>query len=88
MIVTTGVPDETIAHVASSEEATDKWFRDHVPTYVHKGVRFRYIGVGNEAVPGVVQSLVLQAIVNLYSAVRKANIDYISKVRLRSGVKF
>ncbi|KAJ6312985.1 hypothetical protein OIU77_014499 [Salix suchowensis] len=77
LIVTTGVLDEAIAHVASSEEATDKWFRDDVLTCVLKGVRFRYICVGNEAVPGVVQSLVLQAIVNLYNAVRKANIDYI-----------
>ncbi|KAI5573390.1 hypothetical protein BDE02_10G077700 [Populus trichocarpa] len=77
LVVTIGVPDEAIAHVASSQEAADKWFRDHVLTYVHKGVRFRYICVGNEAIPGVVQSLVPQAIINLYNSVRKASVDYI-----------
>ncbi|KAF9673935.1 hypothetical protein SADUNF_Sadunf10G0075500 [Salix dunnii] len=87
LIVTIGVPDEAIAHVASSQEAADKWFRDHVLTYVHKGVRFRYICVGYEAIPGVVQSLVLQAIINLYNSVRKANIDYYIYVTTAVGGK-
>jgi hypothetical protein len=28
--VTIGVPNEAIAHVASSQDAADKWFRDHI----------------------------------------------------------
>ncbi|XP_011021534.1 PREDICTED: glucan endo-1,3-beta-glucosidase-like [Populus euphratica] len=44
LVVTIGVPDEAIAHVA---------------------------------IPGVVQSFVPQAIINLYNSVRKASVDYI-----------
>ncbi|CAK7327040.1 unnamed protein product [Dovyalis caffra] len=77
LVVTIGIPNEAIAHVASSQEAADKWFQDHILAYVHKGVRFRYICAGNEAIPGVVQSLVPQAIANLHNSVRNAGIDYI-----------
>ncbi|KDP40165.1 hypothetical protein JCGZ_02163 [Jatropha curcas] len=77
LVVTIGVPDEAIAHVASSQEAADKWFQDHVLTYIQKGVRFRYICVGNEAIPGVVQFHLQQAICNLNNSVQKAGIDFI-----------
>ncbi|GAV84841.1 LOW QUALITY PROTEIN: Glyco_hydro_17 domain-containing protein, partial [Cephalotus follicularis] len=78
LVVTIGVPNEAIAHVASSQEAADKWVQDHILTYILKGVRFRYVCVGNEAIPGVVASYVQQAIANLYNSIRKkAGIDYI-----------
>ncbi|KAI5580179.1 hypothetical protein BDE02_08G138100 [Populus trichocarpa] len=48
-------------------------------TYVHIGVRFRYIFVGNNAIPGVVQSVVQPAIGNLYNSVRKTAVG--DKVR-------
>lgn len=28
--VTIGVPNEAVAHVASSQDPADKWFRDHI----------------------------------------------------------
>ncbi|KAL5849760.1 hypothetical protein ACOSQ4_007773 [Xanthoceras sorbifolium] len=78
LVVTIGVPDEAIAYVASSQEAADKWVQDHIKAYVAKGVRFRYVCVGNEAIPGVVASLVEQAIRNLHTSIRlKAGLDYI-----------
>ncbi|KAK6279035.1 hypothetical protein POUND7_019302 [Theobroma cacao] len=54
LVVTIGVPNEAIAYVASSQEAADKWFQDYIVTYIRKGVRFRYLCVGNEAIPSSV----------------------------------
>lgn len=34
LVVTTGDPNEAIAYVASSQEAADKWFQDHIVTYI------------------------------------------------------
>ncbi|KAJ6903461.1 hypothetical protein NC651_020830 [Populus alba x Populus x berolinensis] len=48
-------------------------------SYVHIGDRFRYICVGNNAISGVVQSIVQQAIGNLYNTVRKTAVG--DKVR-------
>ncbi|XP_031261491.1 glucan endo-1,3-beta-glucosidase-like [Pistacia vera] len=71
LVVTIGVPNEAISYVASSQEAADKWVQDHIITYIRKGVRFRYLCVGNEAIPGVVASDVLQAILNLQNSLRQ-----------------
>ena len=65
--VTIGVPNEALAHVASSQDPADKWFRDHT------------LSVGNDAISGVVQSIVQQAIGNLYNTVRKTAVG--DKVR-------
>lgn len=78
LAVTIGVPNEALAHAASSQDPADKWFRDHI-FYVHIDVRFRYICVGNNAISGVVQSIVQQAIGNLYNTVRKTAVG--DKVR-------
>ncbi|KAK0608289.1 hypothetical protein LWI29_028365 [Acer saccharum] len=78
LVVTIGVPNEAIAYVASSQEAADKWVQDHITTYIAKGVIFRYVCVGNEAIPGIVASFIEPAIRNLYTSIRiKAGIDYI-----------
>ncbi|KAJ4722446.1 Glucan endo-1,3-beta-glucosidase [Melia azedarach] len=77
LFVTVGVPNEAIAFVASSQEAADKWVQDHIVAYIRKGVRFRYLCVGNEAIPGISAPSVEQAIRNLYKSIRKTGIDYI-----------
>lgn len=77
LVVTIGVPNEAINYVASSQEAADKWVQDHITTYVRKGVRFRYLCVGNEAIPGILAASVEPAIKNLHNSVRKAGYDFI-----------
>ncbi|XVF38205.1 hypothetical protein REPUB_Repub20aG0080200 [Reevesia pubescens] len=77
LVVTIGVSNEAIPYVASSQEAADKWFQDHITTYIRRGVRFRYLCVGNEAIPSVVASCVLGAMANLQESIRKEGIDYI-----------
>lgn len=77
LVVTTGVPNEAIVYVSSSQEAADKWFQDHVFSYIGKGVRFRYLCVGNEAIPSVIASYILGAMINLNESIRKKGIDYI-----------
>ncbi|XWS39308.1 hypothetical protein CRYUN_Cryun18bG0040300 [Craigia yunnanensis] len=43
LVVTIGVPNEAIPYVALVQEAADKWFQDHIVTYIRRGVRFRYL---------------------------------------------
>ncbi|XVF66675.1 hypothetical protein PTKIN_Ptkin10aG0056100 [Pterospermum kingtungense] len=77
LVVTIGVPNEAIVYVSSSQEAADKWFQDHVFTYIGRGVRFRYLCVGNDAIPSVVSSYILGAMENLNESIKKKGIDYI-----------
>ncbi|OMO61207.1 Glycoside hydrolase, family 17 [Corchorus capsularis] len=78
LVVTIGVPNEAIPYVASSQDAADKWFQDHIVTYTRRGVRFRYLCVGNDAVLStILASQVIRAIANLHESIRKAGIDYL-----------
>ena len=77
LVVTIGVPNEAIPYLALIQEAADKWFQDHIVTYIRRGVRFRYLCVENEAFPSVIAPYVQGAMANLRESIRKEGIDYI-----------
>ncbi|KAL5541580.1 hypothetical protein UlMin_009290 [Ulmus minor] len=69
LVVTVGVPNDEVPNLASSKEAAINWVNHHIKPFVGpNGVRFRYIAVGSELIPGITSSSVLPAMRNLHKA--------------------
>ncbi|KAI4317815.1 hypothetical protein L6164_025653 [Bauhinia variegata] len=67
--VTISVTNAEIPTVATSQEAANAWVHDHItPFAANSRVRFRYITVGIEAIPGDLAPLVTPAMTNIYQA--------------------
>ncbi|RID65078.1 hypothetical protein BRARA_D00298 [Brassica rapa] len=63
------VPNSDIQRIASNQSEADTWVRKNVRNYT-KGVRFRYISVGNEMQPSDLDAMfLLQAMQNIERAV-------------------
>ncbi|KAF9609717.1 hypothetical protein IFM89_018165 [Coptis chinensis] len=62
-----GVNDANIEELAQSYTAANDWVEKNIRSY-YPDVHFRYIAVGNEAIPSSYASFVLPAIKNLHSA--------------------
>ncbi|KAJ6700428.1 O-GLYCOSYL HYDROLASES FAMILY 17 PROTEIN [Salix purpurea] len=77
--VMVGIPNEMLAALSSSTDASDLWVRQNVSRYVFKGgADIRYVAVGNEpfltSYSGQFQSLVVPALLNLQQSLVKANL--------------
>uniref|UniRef100_A0A2N9EHC2 glucan endo-1,3-beta-D-glucosidase n=1 Tax=Fagus sylvatica TaxID=28930 RepID=A0A2N9EHC2_FAGSY len=87
LVVTVGVLNEEIIPIASSLDVAKNWVNDHIARFNGpNGVRFRYITVGNEAIPGIFASSIPQAMKNIYQALRSAGLpDYIQVTTVLSA---
>ncbi|KAK9690924.1 hypothetical protein RND81_09G163700 [Saponaria officinalis] len=72
--LTLGTLNQHIAVLASSEEAADSWFMEHVQPYVND-VDITYISVGNEVVPGESSEYILPAMQNLQNVLKKNDLN-------------
>ncbi|XP_034892716.1 glucan endo-1,3-beta-glucosidase 5 [Populus alba] len=77
--VMVGIPNEMLAALSSSTDASDLWVRQNVSRYVVKGgADIRYVAVGNEpfltSYSGQFQSFVVPALLNLQQSLVKANL--------------
>ncbi|KAK1316014.1 Lichenase [Acorus calamus] len=61
------VPNENLQNLASSPSAASDWVQTNVRVY-SPDVKFRYIAVGNEVIPGDNAQYVLGAMKNIYNA--------------------
>ncbi|XP_057462231.1 glucan endo-1,3-beta-glucosidase 5 [Actinidia eriantha] len=80
-----GIPNEMLAALSSSTDASDLWVRHNVSTYMVKGgVNIRYVAVGNEpflsSYSGQFQSYVIPALMNLQQSLAKANLAGFTKL--------
>jgi len=70
------LPLQKLTHIASSQDAANSWVNDHIKSFIGpNGVRFRYIVVGNDAIPGIVASSVPLAMENIYQALKAAGLS-------------
>ncbi|XP_062013701.1 glucan endo-1,3-beta-glucosidase 5 [Rosa rugosa] len=74
-----GIPNEMLAFLSSSTDASDLWVRRNVSRYVVKnGVDIRYVAVGNEpfltSYSGQFQPYVMPALLNLQLSLAKVNL--------------
>ncbi|XP_073109340.1 glucan endo-1,3-beta-glucosidase-like [Elaeis guineensis] len=74
-----GVPNTDLKLLASSSSAANHWVRKYVKAY-SSGVSFKYIAVGNKAIPGNQARYVLPAMRNIYSALSSAGLQNQIKV--------
>ncbi|KAJ6870008.1 hypothetical protein NC652_035805 [Populus alba x Populus x berolinensis] len=77
--VMVGIPNEMLAALSSSTDASDLWVRQNVSRFVVKGgADIRYVAVGNEpfltSYAGQFQSFVVPALLNLQQSLVKANL--------------
>lgn len=69
LVVSVTLQNDDIPIVASTQSAADSWALTHIAPFLQNGtIRFRYIVVGNEAIPGPYASLVTPAMRNLKQA--------------------
>lgn len=67
--VALGVRNEDIQNLASNQSAADSWFDVNMKPYTNT-VRFSYVVVGNEVIPGVYANYVAGAMQNLLRVIR------------------
>ncbi|KAM1562547.1 hypothetical protein PS1_005379 [Malus domestica] len=77
--VMVGIPNEMLAALSSSTDASDLWVRQNVSRYMVKnGADIRYIAVGNEpfltSYSGQFQSYVMPTLLNLQQSLAKVNL--------------
>ena len=76
LVVTIGVPNVVLTHIASSQDVANSWVNDHIKSFIGpNGVEFRYIVVGSNAIPGIVASSVPPAMENIYQALKLAGLS-------------
>ncbi|KAE8077026.1 hypothetical protein FH972_015635 [Carpinus fangiana] len=76
LVVTIGVPNVLLTHIASSQDAANSWVNDHIKSFIGpSGVSFRYIVVGSNAILGIVMSSVPLAMENIYQALKSAGLS-------------
>lgn len=68
------VPRTDLQNLASNSNAANDWIQKNVRAY-WPAVRFRYIAVGNEVIPGNLAQYVLPAMRNLRSALQSAGLQ-------------
>jgi hypothetical protein len=73
LVVTIGVPNVLLTHIASSQDAANSWVNDHIKSFISpNGVSFRYIVV---AILGIVASSIPPAMENIYQALKSAELS-------------
>uniref|UniRef100_A0A1D1YYE9 Glucan endo-1,3-beta-glucosidase, basic vacuolar isoform n=1 Tax=Anthurium amnicola TaxID=1678845 RepID=A0A1D1YYE9_9ARAE len=78
------VPRQDLQRLASTPSAAADWVQRHVSAY-WPDVRFRYIAVGNELIPGAAEAqFVLPAMRNVYAALSSAGLQ--SSVKVSTAV--
>ncbi|KAG1354273.1 Glucan endo-1,3-beta-glucosidase [Cocos nucifera] len=77
--LTLGVPNADLQSLASNRSAANGWVRKYVKAY-SSGVSFKYIAVGNRAIPGNQAQYVLPAMRSIHSALSSAGLQNQIKV--------
>lgn len=83
--VVLGVRNQDIQNIASTQKAANSWFQANMKPYTGK-VRFTYIVVGNEVIPGAYANRISQAIQNLLRVLRTHNVRGVKVTTAVSGV--
>ena len=68
-----GVPNSDLQSVASDPSTAAKWVQTNIQPYV-PGVRFKYLAVGNQVIPGWEAQFVLPAMQNMWAALASAGL--------------
>ncbi|XP_058107232.1 glucan endo-1,3-beta-glucosidase-like [Magnolia sinica] len=71
-----GVPNEELRDMATNPSYAHTWLDRHIRPY-WPAVRFKYIAVGNEVIPGPNAQYILNALQNMYNALDRAGFDQI-----------
>ncbi|XP_077242580.1 glucan endo-1,3-beta-glucosidase-like [Tasmannia lanceolata] len=81
------VPNYSLQEFATNPSAANSWVQNYIVNY-WPDVRFRYIAVGNEAIPGDLAQYVLGAMRNVYNAIVSSTLQDQIKVStsISSGV--
>ncbi|KAH7677186.1 Glycoside hydrolase family 17 protein [Dioscorea alata] len=70
------VPKENLQSFASDASAANDWVQNNIISY--SSIKFKYIAVGNEVIPGDLAQYVLPAMQNMHNALTSAGLqDYI-----------
>ncbi|KAL6009962.1 hypothetical protein ACLOJK_000393 [Asimina triloba] len=77
--LTVGVPNDQLRRMASDPSFANSWVDDHVRPF-WPAVRFSYIAVGNEVIPGPEAQFVLPAMQNVANALARAGLAQQIKV--------
>ncbi|XXG53123.1 hypothetical protein AAC387_Pa03g1272 [Persea americana] len=68
-----GVPNEILRELSRNPSTAKGWVQDNVRNY-WPSVKFRYIAVGNEVIPGNLSQFVLPAMRNIYNAISSSGL--------------
>ncbi|XP_058108865.1 glucan endo-1,3-beta-glucosidase-like [Magnolia sinica] len=74
--LTVGIPNDQLQEMGTNPSYANAWVDRHIRPY-WPSVRFRYIAVGNEAIPGPNAQYILNALQNMYNALVRAGVDQI-----------
>ncbi|XP_068643802.1 glucan endo-1,3-beta-glucosidase-like [Aristolochia californica] len=74
-----GVEQNRLQELANNPSAATTWVQNNVRNF-WPGVRFKYIGVGNEEIPGRNAQFILPAMRNVYNAIKAAGLQNQVKV--------
>ncbi|KAF7837285.1 putative glucan endo-1,3-beta-glucosidase GVI [Senna tora] len=83
LVVTVTLLNDEIPIIAATQSAANDWVQSHIVPFVspqNGAIRFRYIAVGNEAIPGSTASLVAPAMRNIHQALISSGVPSDVKV--------
>ncbi|XP_058107230.1 glucan endo-1,3-beta-glucosidase-like [Magnolia sinica] len=74
--VIVGVPNDKLQEMGTNPSYANTWVDTYIKPY-WPAVRFRYIAIGNEAIPGPNAQYILNALQNMYNAIARAGLNQI-----------
>ncbi|KAL3535531.1 hypothetical protein ACH5RR_003992 [Cinchona calisaya] len=84
--VAMGIPNDNLAPIATSLNFTKSWYSQFVEPYINN-VRFTFIIVGNNAIPGVFGKFVAPAMNNLQTVLDDNNLGNVISVTTAIGTR-
>ncbi|XXG53117.1 hypothetical protein AAC387_Pa03g1266 [Persea americana] len=78
-----GVPNQNLQEMARNPSAAQSWVRNNIQRY-WPSVKFKYINVGNELIPGGLAQFILPAMRNIYNAIGSAGLR--DKIKVSTAI--